>query len=308
MKTGFFSRTYQLLRDTVKELTANAPLRMAGATAFFTSFALPPILMIIVRTLGLIFSKRTVGRNLLRNISEIVGDESARQILATIRGIRSLEHNLFVASLIFIFLVFVATTLFKVIKSSINQIWNIQATRKRKIKEVLLTRLQSVVVILGTGILFMAHLGLEWTQTFLSQYITYLSPELSKYLGGVVSQLISVVIVTLWFTILFLYLPDGRPRWPVALTGALFTSVLFTAGKLALGFLLRNSNLGSLYATSSSLVLLLLFVFYSSLILYFGAAFTKVWAIYKGTPIKPLKHAVRYKLTKVHLEQGQDPE
>jgi membrane protein len=108
------------------------------------------------------------------------------------------------------------------------------------------------------------------------------------------SAAISIVTVWAWFTVLFRYLPDGKPPWRVAITGALLTSILFSFGKYLLRWLLPNSNIGVVYGTSASIVLLLLFVFYSSLILYYGAAFTKVWSVFINQPIKPVNNAIYY--------------
>ena len=100
----------------------------------------------------------------------------------------------------------------------------------------------------------------------------------------------------------FRYLPDGRPEWKIAFAGAFLTALLFTIGKVILHWLLTYSNINTLYGTSASIVLLLLFVFYSSLILYYGAAFTKVWAIHKQNPIRPLPHAIHYRLVEAEIE------
>ncbi|MEO6722700.1 MAG: YhjD/YihY/BrkB family envelope integrity protein, partial [Ferruginibacter sp.] len=104
----------------------------------------------------------------------------------------------------------------------------------------------------------------------------------------------SIAIVWIWFTILFRYLPDGKPKWKIAFTGGLLTSILFNIGKTILTSLLPNSNIGAVYGTSASIVLLLLFVFYSSLIFYYGAAFTKVWGVHRKQPIQPVYNASLY--------------
>jgi membrane protein len=127
------------------------------------------------------------------------------------------------------------------------------------------------------------------------------SPVLSIYFNSALTYLISVVVVTIWFMLMFRFLPDGRPRWNIALAGAFLTAILFTVGKLVLHALLSYSNINSLYGTSAAVVLILLFVFYSALILYYGAAFTKIWAEHKGQPIQPVRHASHYKVVETDL-------
>src|SRR4030095_10695620 len=121
--------------------------------------------------------------------------------------------------------------------------------------------------------------------------------------NGVLSHLVSIVIVTAWFGFLFHYLPDGQPKWRVTLMGAFVTSLLFTMGKLVLRWLLFQSNISILYGAAGSIVLLLLFVFYSSLILYYGAAFTKVWSEFIGEKIQPVRHAIHYQVAEVATEK-----
>lgn len=291
---------FRLFRESFKELSKNDPLRMAGATAFFTTFALPPILVIIIQVLKLILDPIRIRTSLFESLAGIVGNGAVQQIQEILRAFRSLATNWYAIITGFVFLLFVATTLFKIIKSSINQIWKIRILERQRIGSKLKERLQAVMVILFAGILFVFGLLVEASQAFLGNYIKELLPSLAFYFNNVVRNVFSVLIVTLWFAIMFRYLPDGRPSWSIALAGAFVTSLLFNGGKVLLRFLLSYSNLNNIYGASTSIVLLLLFVFYSSLILYFGATFTKVWSIYKKRPIKLLHNAVCYRIAEVH--------
>jgi membrane protein len=275
-------------------LLKNDPMRLAGATAFFTTFALPPILLILIQLLGLLFNRRNISRQLFNSLGHVVGRDSVHEIIGTLRAFRGLAVNWPVAIMGFIFLVFVATTLFKVIQSSFNQLWMIRKTGKQSFGSVIGTRLKSFLVIMFTGLLFMASLFADSLRLIFGKYLTGLMPGAGVYLNSALTTIISIVTVWAWFTVLFRYLPDGKPTWKVAITGALLTSILFSLGKYLLGWLLPNSNIGVVYGTSASIVLLLLFVFYSSLILYYGAAFTKVWSVYIEQPIKPVNNAVFY--------------
>ena len=297
-----------MLKRSFIELSQNDPLRMAGATAFFTTFALPPILIIITQVLGLVFNPNNISRQLFATLSDIVGPQSVQQIIDTLLAFRKLAQNWFITIGGFLFLVFVATTLFKIIKSSINQIWKIKVFEKRGVWKSLGSRVKSVAVILVAGLLFVIGLLAEAMQAYLGKYIFELSPMLATYYKGILNYLLSITIVTVWFAIVFRYLPDGRPIWKVAFTGGLVTSVLFNIGKLVLGWLLTYSNLNTVYGTSGSIVLLLLFVFYSSLILYFGATFTKVWALHHGMPIMPRPYAQHYQLAEVDYKQEIEKE
>lgn len=289
----------RLFRNAFVKLAHNDPLRMAGATAFFTSFALPFILIILLQVLGLIIDPHTLRRQLFRDISGVFGVQSEQQIRSTLVAFRHVGRNLVVPFFGILFLLMVSTTLLMVIKGSINQLWRIRVHHRQRFFVKLGRRLQSVLIIAGTGILFVLSIIAEGAKAHLGKGLSEWSPVAGHYFMGLATYLMSLLFVTLWFAIIFRLLPDGRPTWKIALTGGLATSVLFNLGKFILRLLLTYSNLNSLYGTSASIVLILLFVFYSSLIMYFGAAFTRVWAEYKGYPIEPRDYAVRYKLTEV---------
>ncbi|WP_177230523.1 YihY/virulence factor BrkB family protein [Chitinophaga sp. CF118] len=302
MSRAYLKGIFQTLKAAFQLLQNNDPLRLAGATAFFASFALPPILLIFIQVMGLLFDRKSIGKQLFLRLGDLVGKESAHQVVITLRGFRGLAQTGPVAIILFIFLLFVATTLMKVIKSSLNQLWMIHMPVKENFWQSLQGRLRSLIVIGAAGLLFLAGLVAESAHVFLGTYIKDLFPGAAIVFNGVVSQLISLIIVTSWFAVLFRYLPDARPDWKVAFAGALLTGVLFNIGKLVLRRLLSGGNLGLLYGTSASAVLLLLFIFYSAIIFYYGAAFTKVWSEYKQRPMQPLRNATFYELADVDIK------
>ena len=240
------------LRDAVVLFRKNDPLRMAGATAFFSTFALPPIIFILAQLFGLFIDKQVIGRGLLERISNILGTEGAGQVRQVIRSIRGFSNDWYVIVFGFIFLVFVATTLFAVIKNSLDQIWLIG------VKE---------------------HPGLLFR----------LSMRIKSF----------AVIVAAWFVLLFRFLADGKPSWRASFIGGLVTGILFTAGRLLLRFLLVGSNISHLYGSSASVVLVLLFVFYSSFILYYGACFIKVYSKNKQWSIRLSSKAYDYRIEEI---------
>ncbi|WP_083257260.1 YihY/virulence factor BrkB family protein [Arcticibacter eurypsychrophilus] len=299
--TGAVLLFLRLLKQAFKTFSANDPLRMAAATAFFTTFALPPILIIIIQVLGLVF-ERNLSRGVFSRLSSTIGRNSTHQIIDTLQAFREMASNWYVTIIGFVILIFVATNLFKIIKDSINQIWKIRMIAKQNFWKTMRGRWQALIIIMLTGTLFCIAILAEGMQTYLSDELVSLMPGLANYLKSIFNYGFSVVFVTAWFVILFRYLPDGRPLWTVAIAGAFFTSIFFNIGKIVLRILLNQSNLNNFYGASASIVLLLLFVFYSSLILYFGAAFTKAWADHHETPIKPKTGAVRYRWSEIHEE------
>ncbi|RYZ26594.1 MAG: YihY/virulence factor BrkB family protein [Chitinophagaceae bacterium] len=285
-----------LFKRSFAILTHNDPLRMAGATAFFTSFALPFILILLTQFLSLLFDPMKIRRELFQDLSSILGRDSVQQLVDTLIAFRQLAYNVWITLFGFLFLLMVATTLLMVVKGSINQLWRIKVEEGRSFIGKLRTRLQSILIIVGTGILIIVSILAEAIRLKMNQNISDVSPTIAFYINSGLTYFLSLLFVTLWFGIIFRLLPDARPSWKVSFTGAFVTAILFIIGRYLLRLLLINSNIGTLYGASGSIVLVLLFVFYSSLILYFGAAFTHECADYLHQPIKPLPYAKRYKV------------
>lgn len=284
------------------EFKRNEPLRLAGATAFFTTFALPPILIILVQIIGLVFKIKDLRNKFFVHLAQILGRQSAAQVNATFLGFTSLAKNWFLVAGGFIFLMFVATTLFKVIKDSINQLWNVKASYEQPFKSKMAKRAVSLIVILLAGILFIAGMLIEGLETFLGQYTGPIPSDTADVLSVLVNNVVSIIIVSIWFAILYKVLPEAKASWKVVISGGLFTGILFSIGKLIIRFMLLRGNLTNIFGASSSLVLLLLFLFYSSFILYYGACFTKVYATFIDDPIKPGDNAIKYKMVEVKSE------
>ncbi|WP_443938237.1 YihY/virulence factor BrkB family protein [Pedobacter sp. MW01-1-1] len=277
----------------------NDPLRLAGATAFFANFALPPILIILIRLFGMFTDRRALVGNLFKHLGNILDDNSTEQIRLTLRNIRNIHQSWYVTIFSFIFFLFVATTLFNIIKNSLEQIWNIGSESRKGIVFTLKSRAISVVIILLAGILFFIGMLADSVQAIIGSYLKTGVPSLGLVITSITNQLVFITIVTTWFSILFRFLTNGRPTWKIAFSGGFFTGCLFTIGKYLLRILLPLSNIGSVYGSAGSIIVIMLFVFYSSLIFYFGASFIKALSTERQTPIEPKNGYFAYELTQV---------
>jgi len=278
---------FSSLRPSLLLFRKNDPLRLAGATAFFTTFALPPIIFLLAQLFGLLIGRKNMGRGLLEGVSDVLGKDGASQVEQVLQSIRGFSNNWYVLVIGFIFLFFVATTLFIVIKDSLNQLWEIKVKEKPGLLFMLSIRLRSFAVILFVGILFLADVFFQGIEIVAGDFINTIWQDSGKYLKSFIREVAGVLIVSAWFIVLFRFIADGRPSWKASLLGGLFTGILFAAGRVVLTVLLINSNIGQLYGASGSFVLILLFVFYSSFLLYFGASFIAVYSEKKKWPIRP---------------------
>jgi membrane protein len=256
---------------------------MAAATSFFVSFALPPILYILIVVFGLVGDPKTVRHDLFHQLSVGLDKNIAEQVHEVVRNIHRLPLNLGMRIGGFVFLLFVATTLFEVVKNSINQLWKIRLKERQGLGFALVNRIRSVGIILLAGVLF--------TVVLLGNATGWMLPLQNNPL---LYRLIMLLAVIVWFFVLLKYLSYGRPHAIIAWEGACFTGLLFTAGQLALHRLLNYDSMKVIYGATTSLALLLLFIFYCSFIFYFGACFTWALGQQAGRPIQPSARASTY--------------
>lgn len=282
------------LKPSLQALQKSDPLRLAGATAFFTTFALPAIVFLLIQLLGLLAGPKTIGKAFIERIAGDMGDDAAAQVRQVIRSIAGINEKWYVLVVGLLFVIFVATTLFSVIRKSLNELWQIKVDEQPGLLYILTTRARSLGLILLAGILFLADMLSESLNMIAGKYINAVWEKGSVYLSGALSELAGLVIICTWFIFLFRFLGDGRPRWKAAIAGGILTAILFKAGKLLLWFLLIKSDVSNLYGASGSLVLVLLFVFYSSFIFYYGASFVEVYSNKLKLPIVTVDKAYRY--------------
>jgi membrane protein len=280
-----------MMRTSFALLKLNDPLRMGAATAFFATFALPPILIIFTQFFRFAVDPNELSSELIDRIGHILGTSSAQQLEGVLVAVSGLSHKWYITFFGFIFLMFVATTLFEVIKNSLGQIWDIRVMPKPGIGFRLKYRLRSLIVIFLAGALFIAGLVLESFQAIMGNYIDQIWGGGGWFFNRLINELVFVVALTIWLAFLFRFLTAGRPTWKISLIGAFFTAILFTIGKWILGYLLIGSNISTIYGASGSMVLIMLFVFYSAMIFYYGGCFVKVLSDSYDAPIRPVKKA-----------------
>jgi membrane protein len=292
-----------LLRRAAREFGANDPLRLGAATAFFTTFALPPILIILIQIIGSLYSTSAVRGLLLTKLSHLLGASAAGLVEQILQNVTNVERSRLVTWLGFAFLLFIATTLFGVIQNSLNQLWQIRTKRNtRHFAKILKERARSLGLLFATMLLSVVAFVSDAALAFLADYVRDFDVTFVFYLFQVINQLMSLLILAAWFGVTFRNLSSAKVPHRAVLRGAILTAVLIDLGENVLGFLLVPRNLGPIYGPASSMVLVLLFVFYCAMIFYFGACFTKAYAHYVGLDIRPKKSAVRYRLVDVEDE------
>ena len=289
-----------LLHRAGRELGQNDPLRLGAATAFFTSFALPPILIILVQLLSSLYPSSIVRVMLLGKVSNLVGASAAGLVAQIVMNVADPMRSRLVTVVGFGFLLFVATTLFTIIQHSLNQLWQIRPKRDTgHFLQAAQERLRSAVLLLATAALTLLAFGADTALNLFAASISDFDVTFAFFVVRGLNALIAWLILAVWFGVTFRTLSLAKVPWRAVTRGAALTALLISLGEVVLGHLLVARDLGPVYGPASSLVLVLLFVFYCAMIFYFGAAFTKAYAHRIGLDIRPKKSAVRYRLVNV---------
>ena len=292
------------------EFADGSDLKFGASLSYYTIFSLPPLLIIIITLCGVFFGAEAVKGEIYGQIAHLVGKDTAIQIQEMIKNVAVSTDTVFATTIGVITLLFGASGVFGEIQDSINRIWGIKAKPKRGFIKLIRNRLISFSMVVVIGFLMLVSLILNAIVELLNNKLQNIFPHLSVYLFYAINLLLLFAIITVLFAIVFKTLPDGKVSWKDALIGSTFTSLLFMAGKSAIGLYLGNSNIATTYGAAGSLIIILLWVYYSALILYFGAEFTKVYAFTFGNKIIPNDYAVyveKQEVEKKQLSRAAEP-
>lgn len=294
--------TWQLLKQAGAGFVHDKVPKLSASLAYYTIFSLGPMMIVIIYLANLIYGDKAIEGNIYGEIREVVGDNAALQIQDIIKN-ATITGGTITAVIGFITLIIGATTVFAEIQDSINSIWRLKAKSKRGWWIMLRTRLLSFSLVIGLGFLLLVSLIVNGLIEGLMGRLKEIFPSATVVLIYVSNLVITLIIISSLFAIIFKVLPDAIIRWKDVIAGAIFTAILFMIGKFGITFYIGSSDVSSSYGTAGSLVILLLWIYYSSIILYFGAEFTKAYALRYGNEIRPRKYAVTVQV--VQVETGQ---
>lgn len=293
---------WQLLKDAGAGFVKHKVLKLSAALAFYTIFSIGPTLLVSIFFADLFWGRQAIEGTIYKQISGFVGEEAALQIQSFIQN-ASVSGNSFTAIIGFVTLIIAATTVFTDMHVSINMIWNLKVKPGSGWLRILKNRLLSFSVTASLGFLLLVSLLINALLEVFMSKLQPMFPHISIVVIYIVNLLITLIIVALLFAIIFKVLPDAIISWKDVVAGSIFTAVLFMIGKFCITLYLNNSQIGSSYGSAGSLVILLLWVYYSSIILYFGAEFTKAYALKYGSEINPKDYAVT--IQTVQVESGE---
>jgi membrane protein len=265
--------------------------RMAAALAYYTVFSLAPILVISIAVAGLVFGQEAAEGRIVGQISGLVGTESASALEAMIAAARKPSTGILATVIGLATLIFGATGVFGELQESLNTVWGVKPKPGRGFLRMLKSRFVSFTMVIGIGFLLLVSLVVSAAIAALGSWVSGLLPWPEALLQAL-NTAVSIGAVALLFAMIFRVLPDVEIRWRDVWAGALFTAVLFALGKLAIGLYLGKSSTASSYGAAGALVVILVWVYYSAQILFFGAELTRSWAYQHGSRIEPDEDAL----------------
>jgi len=282
---------FSYIRQVFKEFSADNILKYSAALAYYTVFSIAPLLVIISMLSGIFFGKEAVKGEVYDQLNGLVGSVAAVQIQDTIKNIHLTGNNFFASVVSMIVLLIGATSIFGEVQDSLNKIWGLRVKTKKIWWKLILTRLLSFSLILSIGFIMIVSLILNAIVSAFGNFLSKYIHHFSVYFIETTEAVLSFVVATFLFSLMFKLLPDAKIRWKDVLFGGFITAVFFTLGKLAIGFYLGKSNLTTIYGAAGSIIIIMVWVYYSSIILYLGAEFTKVHANLYGRKIEPNEYA-----------------
>lgn len=295
MKT--IKQILDLLKKTYTEWQEDNVSRLAAALAYYTIFSLAPLLIIAVTVAGFVWSRSEVEAQVLLQIQELLGENGAEFVQTLMQNASvNLDSGIFTTVVGVGALIFGSIGVFRQLRSALNTMWGIEEEKVegiwKSIKSVLVDNIFNFAMVMSVGFILLVSLVISTGLTAVNSLVTeYLL--ISSFLVGLINTVVSLVIITLVFALLFKYLPETHVAWSDVFLGGFVTALLFGIGKYAIGIYLGNSSVGVTFGAAGSLALLLIWVYYSAQIFFFGAEFTQVYANQYGSKIRPVPEGAR---------------
>ncbi|NDJ18442.1 YihY family inner membrane protein [Myxacorys almedinensis A] len=287
-----FKTGIRLLKDTVQEWNEDNVPMLAAALAYYTVFSLAPLLIIAIAIAGAFLGEEAARGEVFAQLQGILGRPAAEAVSALIESANRPNSGGTIATIVSIgVLLFGASGVFGQLQMALNIIWEVKPKPGRAVKSFIQSRFLSFAMVLVIGFLLLVSLVLSAVLTLISSYFGNFIPDFIA-IGRLLNFALSFAVITFLFAAIYKFLPDAKIPWSNLWVGAGVTAILFNIGRFLIGLYLGSSSVGSTYGAAGSLVVILIWVFYSAQILLFGAEFTQVYSKYRGKPIRPSKHAI----------------
>ena len=295
---------WPIFKEAISEFIEVNVLKMSASLAFYTLFALAPMFIVIITIIQFFFGAEAIEGDLYPQLAGLIGSQAAAQVEEMIRNATISERSTSSTVGSVVMLIFLATGVFVEIQESINYIWRLKAKPKTGFIKLIINRLLSFSMVISLGFILLVSLIITAALDVLLERLQIMFPVITVYLAYSLNLMLTFLVSTFVFSCIFKILPDAKIRWKNIIVGAIITAILFMAGKSFITFYLSNSDISSTYGAAGSIVIIMLWVYYSAIILYISAILTKIYAQLSGSTIYPSEYAVFIKEVEVESKSS----
>jgi len=288
-----------ILKAAYAGFSDDMALKFSASLAYYTIFSLAPLLLLLISIAGIVLGKDAIQGKVFSEINGMVGNDAAKQIQDMIKSLEMSGKSTISVIIGVVTLIIGATTVFGEIQQSINIIWQVKPKPKKGWLKMIKDRVLSGSMIVTLGFLLLVSLVLNGALTAVSDHLKNFLPDITVTIFNIIGIVFSFIVITVLFGVIFKVLPDAKISWKDVRSGAIFTAILFMIGRLVIGIYIEKSGTSSTYGAAGSLIVILLWIYYTAAILYFGAEFTRAYVDFKGKRIEPADYAV-------HIEQKEE--
>lgn len=301
-------KTYwRILKSTVSGFLNEDSMKYSASLSYYTVFSIGPILVLMISLAGIFYGEDAIEGKVFMELRGFVGNSAAKQIQEVIQNLQLSGKSNLALLISAITLILGATTVFGDIQNSINKIWHVRAKPKKGWLKLIQDRLLSSSLVIGLGFLLVVTLIVNGVILAATAQLQRYFPDMTVMLVNGINFTLSFGIIFLLFSVVFKVLPDVNIQWRTVRAGALFTSILFLLGRYLIGVYLEHSATQDTYGAAGSFVLILLWVYYTAAILYFGAIYTREYATVMGIPIEPSQYAVHVETQEIERNVSEIP-
>jgi len=303
----FFKKLPKILVATFKAFSDDKGMKLSASLAYYTIFSLGPLLLLLMSVASVFYGEKAIEGEVFGELKGLLGASAAAQIQEILKNIEFSGKTNFALVISIVTLLVGATTVFIEIQDSLNMIWKLKAKPKKGWLAFLKNRLLSSSLIISLGFLLIVSLVVNGAVQALMDILSRYLSSLTEVLLLVINLFITFVVITVLFGIIFKFLPDAKIKWKHVRTGAIFTAILFMIGRYVIGIYIEQSATESTYGAAGSVIVLLLWIYYSAVILYIGAEFTQVYTEAFGGTIEPAEYAVHVEQKEIEKEVDKLP-
>jgi membrane protein len=298
-----FKGLWDIIKKASNGFIDDKLMKLSGALSYYMVFSMGPLLLIIITMCSIFFGRDAVEGKVYAQLQAFVGKDTAIQLQQIIQHAMISGKNTLATIIGVALLIIGASSVFSEMQDSINMIWGLKPKPSSGFKAFIKNRLLSFSIIASLGFLLLVSLSVSALVELFGSHLKNHFPGISVVLIYIINIVFTLGITTFIFAVIFKVLPDADVNWRDVWVGAVATTILFLLGKFLISFYISKINIGSTYGTAGSLIVLLLWVYYSAMIVYYGAEFTKYYAVEFGDPIKPASYAVA--VEQVEQEKGK---